>query len=118
MKEVRAILFDLDNTLIDRDRAVAAWLATRVDTTVMAGLLAIDAGGQGDREEFFAALGKAVGLSPMEARHQLYRDLPRHVTLKPDARELFVQLGGRYRLALGSNGSTDLQLRKAAPVRP
>lgn len=67
MPPIRAVLFDLDGTLLDRERAFAAWAIWFVrerlglrDPTVQAGavaeILALDAAGRGDKAAMFRHL--------------------------------------------------------------
>lgn len=59
---MRALLFDLDNTLIDRDRALKQALSSELsnpDTTKS--LLMLDDRGNGDRQIFLSAWAQAAG---------------------------------------------------------
>jgi HAD superfamily hydrolase (TIGR01549 family) len=65
------VLFDLDNTLIDRDRAFHQWarefLATRnLDPGELSWLMSVDADGKASRPVFFAALKARYGLPESE----------------------------------------------------
>lgn len=59
---MRALLFDLDNTLIDRDRALEQALSSELsDPDVTESLLMLDDRGNGDRQIFLSAWTQAAG---------------------------------------------------------
>lgn len=90
--QVKAILFDLDNTLIDRDLAVAKWLTTMVPADRIEPLLELDRGSYGPREEVFRIIGATAGVTSAEARHRFFREIPDLVRVRPDADELLARL--------------------------
>jgi putative hydrolase of the HAD superfamily len=59
---LRAVLFDLDNTLVDRDRAFRECVATRFpDPAVRAELIQLDGGARGDKAALFRRWEKHSG---------------------------------------------------------
>jgi putative hydrolase of the HAD superfamily len=112
MREPRALLLDLDNTLVDRDLGVARWLAALVPSTAVERLLVIDRGGQGVRAAFFAAVGDTVGRSAAEVSRAFARELPALMTLKPGVDRLLGAFRGPKIVV--SNGSGRLQRAKLA----
>ncbi|MGH9204990.1 MAG: HAD family hydrolase [Acidimicrobiales bacterium] len=65
------VLFDLDNTLIDRDQAFRQWARQflaerRLDPTELAWVLLVDADGKASRHAFFGALRARFGLPESE----------------------------------------------------
>lgn len=91
-RHIRAVFFDLDNTLVDRDIAVAEWLATVVPAERIAPLIELDGGSYGPRPAFFAAIGAAAGLSAGATRRRFFREMPLLARLRPDADELLARL--------------------------
>ena len=100
--QLSAVLFDLDNTLFDRDRAFTSWAETFVQTRLapqddlrrreaLGLLLSLDAHGYGSRPAMFATLKKAYPIlsesvdSLVEA---FYRQLRDYVCLDEGARRL------------------------------
>jgi putative hydrolase of the HAD superfamily len=127
---VRAVLFDLDNTLADRDSAFAAWarwfarerlgLSDGVSIAeIVTDLIALDAGGRAPKDAMFRALKERhVGLTePVDAlvaafREQLLAHLP---PLDPAAGRLLAALAdARVPWGIVSNGSSSqlLKIRK------
>jgi HAD superfamily hydrolase (TIGR01509 family) len=95
----RALLLDLDNTLVDRDVALRAWLdaalpAAARDPGTLDDLIACDAGGHGDRHAFFARFSAVAGMALGEVRRRFFRELPRLVRLKADADALLRRFVG------------------------
>ena len=107
---IRALLVDLDNTLIDRDAAVARWLAGIAPADTVPDLVQIDHGGHRARSAFFAAVGAATELPPAEVRRRFAREVPGFVTLKPGASRLLAAFPGP--VVVISNGSGPVQRRK------
>jgi putative hydrolase of the HAD superfamily len=108
---LRALLFDLDNTLIDRDRAFRDCVCQHFpDATVREELLRLDARGHGDREVLFAGWHRHGGMALDQRRlGGLIAE-----RLKPDAGLLSVlqELSKRWKLGIITNGSGDGQRRK------
>ena len=112
---IRALLLDLDNTLIDRDAAVLAWLHDVLPTTaggVLDALLTCDSGGHGARHSFFARLGALAGLPVAVVRRRFGREVPPRVRLKPDADAML--RGFRGCTVIVTNGPGRLQRAKIA----
>jgi putative hydrolase of the HAD superfamily len=100
--QLSAVLFDLDNTLFDRDRAFTSWAEAFVQTRLapqddlrrreaLGLLLSLDTHGYGSRPAMFATLKKAYPIlsesvdSLVEA---FYRQLRDYVSLDEGARRL------------------------------
>ena len=108
------VVFDLDNTLIDRDGAVRAWLSQVVPTEQVDHCLTIDAGGYGDRSGFFRTVAQAAERDEAHVRARFRAELPQHVRPAAGASALLARLASRYQLAIGSNGSSAMQRAKLA----
>jgi hypothetical protein len=65
---MRAILFDLDNTLIDRGAAFVDWITTIAPKAQIPALVALDAGGHGPKYPLFRAIADVTGWSVIETR--------------------------------------------------
>jgi putative hydrolase of the HAD superfamily len=112
---IRALLLDLDNTLIDRDAAVLDWLHEVLPGQAggaLDALLGCDRGGHGARPAFFARLGALAGLPVSVVRRRFGREVPPRVRLKPDADALL--RGFRGRTVIVTNGPGRLQRAKVA----
>jgi len=109
---VKALLLDLDNTLIDRDAALRAWLLSLLprSTQALESLIECDHGGYGSRPKFFRLLGEECGTSAERARRRFADELPRFVRLKSDADELLRRFDGPT--VIVTNGSSLVQRRK------
>ena len=108
---LKAVLFDLDNTLIDRDRAFRDCVNTQFsEPAVRAELLLLDHGGRGDRDALFSAWRRPYG-APIN-RAILGRWLAEH--LEPDLRLLDAlrALSKTVELGIITNGSGENQRRK------
>lgn len=108
----RALLLDLDNTLVDRDAAFAGWAASVVPPEAVAAIVALDAGGYGPKPALFRAVARAAGLDVAEARDRFYADFPRYFVLRPDADALLAGFAGPT--VIVTNGSRRLQRAKIA----
>jgi len=117
MDGIRAVIFDLDNTLIDRDGALASWLRGIVEPGHLPDLLVLDASGYGKRDPFFARVAIDSGLADDQVRTRFQQEFPGHMRLLPGAAALLERLAPRYRLALATNGSSAMQRAKLAAVR-
>lgn len=106
---LKAVLFDLDNTLLDRDEAFATCVReTFPSLEQRAHLRRLDLGGRGCRETFFAAWRDFSG-EPMDQDIFSRRLASR---LAPNPRLLAALRGFAVRLALVSNGGSVSQRRK------
>jgi putative hydrolase of the HAD superfamily len=132
---IKAVLFDLDETLLTREAAIRAFIGDQYDRhrAALAGIererfiarfLALEDGGHVPKTtvypELAAELGIA-GISPAALLADYQRVYPRFVTLSADAREALLGLRERG-LATGiiTNGSSLLQNGKidATGLRP
>ena len=113
---VRALLFDLDRTLIDRDAAHRAWVAEVAPAAARAAWIAADDHGYRPRADYFAWLAQVhPELGSADALWTRYRvRLPELVTPRPAVGALLDRLAGRYALGLVSNGGGETQRRKLA----
>jgi putative hydrolase of the HAD superfamily len=108
---LQAVLFDLDNTLIDRDRAFRECVdAFFGDTTARAELLELDDHGHGPRGPLLDAWKKHTG-SPMT--QELLGNLTAD-RLQPDRSLLSAlrALSANVKLAIITNGGSETQRRK------
>jgi FMN phosphatase YigB (HAD superfamily) len=109
----RALLLDLDNTLIDRDAAFLAWLDSlrpRAPELDIAALIALDRGGYGNKRILFTTLGDALGVSAARVRAMYEHELPTFVSLKRDAALLLDRFHGAK--VVITNGPSALQRAK------
>lgn len=114
----RALLLDLDNTLVDRDAAFLRWLTSRwkaPESQELEAIVALDRGGYGDKRALFIALGSALGMSPARARAAHDEELPGFVTLQPDAAALLQSFPGPK--VVITNGAPRLQRAKIGAAR-
>lgn len=116
------MIFDLDNTLIDRDRAFRRWAAELVERHGLAPdelgwLVAADEGGYADRRGFFVALRTRYGLTEPLGRmlDRYHRRMPELVRLAPAVTMMLQRLRrSGWRIAVATNGFTvqqELKLR-------
>lgn len=124
---MRAILFDLDDTLFpERDyvlsgfRAVAAWAAQRcaLDPAAAFGeLRALYAAGvRGDTFNRWLDARGLAGALPIAELVGVYRDHEPDLAPFPEVPALLAELGGRHRLGLVSDGYLGVQQRKLAAL--
>ena len=114
---VRAVFLDLDNTLVDRDGAFDRWVRQYTsDASVIAALVAADAGGARPRREFAAELFERLGLSgdPDALAEGFAVALAAFVEPEPGVRTALEQIHGRCRIAVVSNGGSVGQRAKLA----
>ncbi len=110
-----AIVFDLDDTLIDRSAALAAWLRAHVRPCDVERLVQLDRQTRGtgqSRARWHAALAMATSTSPRIISARLTRELPQLVLPTPGSHALVEQLAAHYRLAVGTNGTSHMQRAK------
>lgn len=117
MLNSRTLIFDLDNTLFDRNRAMRQamehWLQQHPETPyTLEEIMERDGGGNTDRMAFCQWLMEA------EEPNTLLRTIQQLIidSLQPDPAvlQLLDQLQGRYQLVLASNGSSEVQRSKLA----
>ncbi len=114
---MRALLLDLDNTLVDRDAALRAWLVSVLPSRsctqeALDALIECDRGGYGSKSAFFKLVGERCGTSAEQARRRFVHELPRFIRLKADADELLRRFAGPT--VIVTNGSSPMQRRKLA----
>lgn len=108
---LRAVLFDLDNTLVGRDRAFRECVEDHFsDATVRAEFLRLDDGGRGDRAALFNCWQRHSG-EPME-QIKMGRLIARR--LQPDHELLAAlrTLSQTVKLGIITNGSGETQRHK------
>lgn len=116
----RLVLFDLDNTLVDRDEAFRRWAAgfceeRGLPAGAFAWLVATDGGGFMPRDWFFGEVKGRFGLTASVDR--LWGDyrqrMPELVSCRPGVLDMLVALRRRgWRMAIVTNGQADNQLGK------
>jgi putative hydrolase of the HAD superfamily len=116
----RLALFDLDNTLVDRQLGFSAWAAEFADERQLGGeaarwLIAADRRGAGPRDHFFREVREHFGLAePVEELWAAYRArMPGLVRCDPKVLDGLSQLrASGWRVGIVSNGTADNQLAK------
>nr|WP_241827127.1 HAD family hydrolase [Streptomyces graminilatus] len=113
-------LFDLDNTLVDRQLAFSAWAAEFTDERQLGGkevqwLIAADGQGARPRDQFFREVRERFGLT--EPADELWSDfrarMPDLVRCDPKVLDGLAQLrASGWRVGIVSNGMADNQLMK------
>jgi HAD superfamily hydrolase (TIGR01549 family) len=110
------VIFDLDNTLIDRDGAFRRWAAAFVsDPAEQAWLVEVDGGGFVPRPEFMARVRERYRLDePLERLLDRYRErMVALTTPYPETRATLDRLRGKgWRVAIATNGETAHQRAK------
>jgi putative hydrolase of the HAD superfamily len=117
---IRAVFFDLDNTLVDRQAAFERYLAElgrRFPALDAERMRALDEHGLAPRHTFCEAVVQCfpcLGMSASELWDDFAEGLARAVEPRPHITELLSRVGRRYRLAAVSNGSGRRQREKLA----
>ncbi|GAA5130938.1 HAD family hydrolase [Luteolibacter yonseiensis] len=114
--DIKAVAFDLDDTLFDREESVrsllGSWLGP-VPSGTMEEILWRDAGGHSPRELFFDWLGKTFPGLGDDLWRRFREEISAHVMVDPAARGLLEQIASSgLSLGLLSNGGTVHQLAK------
>lgn len=107
----KAVLFDLDNTLVDRDGAFRACVQAHFrDPAVRAELLALDGGGRGGRAALFNRWQQPSGAEMNQSKFGAL--LAERV--RPDAAliDMLVTLSQAVKLGVITNGSSETQRLK------
>lgn len=120
MSMQRLVLFDLDNTLVDRQLAFVAWAREfaaerELGEEAPQWLIAADARGAGPRDQFFCAVQKHFELAePADDLWGEYRSrMPELVQCHPEVlRGLSRMRASGWRVGIVSNGMADNQLAK------
>ncbi len=126
MKKYQVVLFDVDETLVDRASAFERWITSLMDAhpevfpaarrqSAASRLRQIDERGRRDRlsvcqqilEEF-----PGMNLSPEELRWKLATGVANHVRPRPSVSGLLERLRARLRVGIVSNGIGSLQRAK------
>ncbi|MBB5873248.1 putative hydrolase of the HAD superfamily [Allocatelliglobosispora scoriae] len=115
----RLALFDLDNTLVDRDGAFHRWAAAFVAEHALPEgtaewLVELDEGGYGPKERLFGAARERFGLTATvpELLDDFRRTLPGLIEAFPGARESLLALAeAGWRIGIVTNGHAN-QLAK------
>ncbi|MEZ6089606.1 MAG: HAD family hydrolase [Pirellulaceae bacterium] len=106
-----AIVFDLDQTLFDRQQACDRWIASLdVSPSDRLRLRELDHNGHGSRPEFFAAAEVATGQAIDQKQFVL--SLIRYVSLDPKLKLALQTLRQSYVLAILTNGGVASQKAK------
>ncbi|GLW25324.1 hypothetical protein Mame01_53660 [Microbispora amethystogenes] len=121
----RLALFDLDNTLVDLDKAFRVWAAEFVDdhgleSDAVGWLLALDQAGYPHREVFFARVREHFDLSEsVEELWGRYRKrMPYLVRCRPEVMHGLLRLrASGWRVAIVTNGTADNQFGKIRQTR-
>ncbi|MBT9587786.1 HAD family hydrolase [bacterium] len=109
---LQALLFDLDNTLIDRDGAFLQCVRENFsDPLRQTRLLQLDRGGHGDRQALFEGWQELSGQAIDQA--MLGRMLARHIRPDPELLRVLEALSQRVKVAIVSNGGGHTQRLKA-----
>jgi putative hydrolase of the HAD superfamily len=116
----RLALFDLDNTLVDRQLGLSAWAAEFADERQLGGgaarwLISADRRGVVPRDHFFREVREHFGLAePAEELWAAYRArMPDLVRCDPKVLDGLSQLrASGWRVGIVSNGTADNQLSK------
>ncbi len=108
---LRAVLFDLDNTLVDRNRAFRECVEAQFpNPTIRAELCQLDAGGRGERHALFHAWMKYTA-TPMN--QELFGSLlAERIQPNPGLRGELTALSKIVKVGIISNGSGETQRRK------
>ena len=125
LPSVDVIVFDLDNTLIDRQRAFTRWLSeffraqlpdiTPIDRRErLRHLLRLDDGGRASRHLVCGEIAREIGgaMSPTEIGRQLLDELYLHVERNDRVVKFLEQVASEKQIALATNGSSVNQKRK------
>ncbi|WP_169953707.1 HAD family hydrolase [Microbispora sp. H11081] len=116
----RLALFDLDNTLIDLDRAFRVWIEEfarehRLEDGAVDWLVSLDRDGYPHREVFFSKVRERFALpdSVEELWGRYRRRMPYLVRCRPEVLDGLARLrASGWRVAIVTNGTADNQLGK------
>jgi len=127
LENIKAIIFDLDDTLIDRKKAVTSyfeWLVKSycpipTDVHQIEILLQLDNFGHTDKWTFYEKLIELWNLKNISASDfiQIWRcEFYKHTIAREGVYEVLTYLSKRYLLGLISNGYYDIQINKLKTV--
>ena len=125
---IKGILFDLDNTLIDRQAAADAKIRKLVDAlfpqlreepvereNVVQKLLTWDEYGSIEKIHMYSMLAKEYGLSQEQVDalcKDWYETFGDYTVVFPQARSVVEQLKKKYKVGIVTNGNSRMQRRK------
>ena len=114
--ELKAIVFDLDNTLYDRDANVRVWLETifAENPELTEEAIAFDDCGFVPRTDFYEWILQRVDWAETakDVKLRFQRDILRSIQPDPRINALVRQLAERFILGVLTNGEVDYQLAK------
>ncbi len=111
MKTVTAIVFDLDQTLFDRQRALDDWISSlTLDKADQLRLRMLDQNGYGNRDSFFTAFKSITGCNLDQ--HSFVRAFVRYIQPDYSLNLCLKRLGARYSIAILTNGGVSTQQAK------
>jgi putative hydrolase of the HAD superfamily len=115
-RPVRALIFDLDNTLFDHAAAMRRFLgrAMALPDDAVQRLIAFDAAGTADRLEFCSRVADEIAssLSPQQVWERLRVGLAEHARLRRGVPGMIRDAGARWELAMLTNGGSATQRAK------
>jgi len=127
MKNIKVVAFDMDNTLIDRQKAAFNCIQAMIKqdapgkfnefqlNELAEWFLIEDGEGHRNKELVFTAYIKKIGIDHrpwQDIAKQWAEDLSKHMVLMDHAIEVLDALYEKYTLALLTNGSVEVQTRK------
>jgi len=108
---LKAVLFDLDNTLVDRDQAFYDCVRSHFsEPAVIAELLRMDHGGRGDRQKLFGFWEKQTGSAVTQASFGSM--LAQHIQPDLDLLKALHELSSTFKMGIITNGSSETQRLK------
>lgn len=115
----RGVVFDLDNTLLDRTRALRAWLRGECgfDEQATARALEVDGFGYGDRTAFCEWLAATTGEGTAASQWARFREtFPAYVVRDESVLALLDRMSTRFAVGVLTNGSVVNQRAKIAKL--
>jgi putative hydrolase of the HAD superfamily len=127
MENIRAVIFDLDNTLIDRNQAFIKYCAWFIDThflfkalpepkeNMINRMILLDGDGYGNKIDMYNELIKSWGLVHCSAEELLNKyvlNFARFTCLVEKANKLLKYLKEKYKLGIITNGLSQTQQGK------
>lgn len=125
MDQIKAIIFDLDNTILNRTRTFEGFTQTLLKTyfghlettdNISQRIIELDQDGYKDKTLLFNELLQELPWSVYPPHAELMefygKEYVRSAVLMEEAREVVQQLRSKYRTGLITNGKTDIQYGK------
>jgi putative hydrolase of the HAD superfamily len=125
MDQIKAIIFDLDNTILNRTRTFEGFTQTLLKTyfghlettdNISQRIIELDQDGYKDKPLLFNELLQELPWSVYPPHAELMefygKEYVRSAVLMEEAREVVQQLRSKYRTGLITNGKTDIQYGK------